>query len=209
MGMIQQQVATFFAKYPQRTYKKGEVLIFAHMDLSTVFYLEQGTVIQYDITPSGDRSVLNTYKKGAFFPMSNAINTIDTPYFFEADEDVSVRCAPARETVSFVRSHPDVMFDLLSRTYRGTDGLLLRMSELMHGDAMSQVLREIWILAERFGTERAAKGRKLIRRVSEAQLAERTGLARETVSRAIVRLKNGGILSNEHGHLVLLNRDDL
>lgn len=198
--MVQQQISDFFSNYPERSFKKGEIIIFAHMELSSVFHIKKGSVIQYDITPSGDRSILNTFKPGAFFPMSNAVNNIDTPYFFEADEDVTVRVCPASDAVSFVKTHPDVLFDLLSRTYRGTDGLLLRLSELMHGDASSRILRELQILAKRFGTDEKDGSVVLKKRVSEAQLAERTGLARETVSRAITRLKQEGSLTVSNGH---------
>ncbi len=198
--MVQQQISDFFSSYPERFFKKGEIIIFAHMELSSVFHIKKGSVIQYDITPSGNRSILNTFKPGAFFPMSNAVNNIDTPYFFEADEDVIVRVCPAPDAVDFIKTHPDVLFDLLSRTYRGTDGLLLRLSELMHGDASSRILRELQILAKRFGTDEKDGFVVLKKRISETQLAERTGLARETVSRAITRLKQEGSLTVSNGH---------
>ncbi len=199
--MVKQQIIDFFDTYPERTFKKGDIIIFANMNVSSVFYLVKGSVIQYDISPSGERSILNTFRPGAFFPMSNAVNQIDTPYFFEADEDVVVRVAPSGDAVDFIKSHPDVLFDLLSRTYRGTDGLLLRLSELMHGDAASRILRELYILASRFGSELEDNRIILKKRISEVQLAERTGLARETVSRTIKRLKEDGTVKMLDGHL--------
>ena len=192
--MVKNKIAEFFERYPERKHKKGDIVIFADMGLSSVYYLKKGSVIQYDISPSGGRSILNTFKPGAFFPMSNAVNQIDTPYFFEADEEVIVHVAPANDAVTFIKQHPDILFDLLSRTYRGTDGLLLRLSELMHGDATSRILRELHILANRFGKETEDNRIRLTKQISETQIAERTGLARETVSRIMKRLKQDGTL---------------
>lgn len=192
--MVEQQVVDFFERYPARTFKKKDVLIFANMHLSSVFFLKKGSVIQYDISPSGSRSILNTFKPGAFFPMSNAINQVDTPYFFEADEEVIVHVAPSRDVVNFIKPKPEILFDLLSRTYSGTDGLLLRLAELMHGDASSRIMKEIYILTKRFGTDTDNNRVVIMKHISEVQLAERTGLARETVSRTMKKLKKEGVI---------------
>jgi CRP-like cAMP-binding protein len=202
--VIQEKVREFFQKFPIEEYRKGDIIIFANMNLSSVFYIETGTVAEYDIAAKGARTVLNTFKPEAFFPMSNAVNGVDTPYFFEAERPTRLHRAPAGEVVDFIKQNPDVLYDLLQRTYRGTDGLLARMSEIMHGDAESQILRELEIILMRFGSEPDEDGSRLTRKVFEIELAERTGLARETVSRAIQRLKAKQLLQVKRGRYVLL-----
>lgn len=203
LNSVERAVADFFAKYQTREYDEGDIVIFGETGLASVFYIESGEVIQYDIGENGDRFVLNTFKPGAFFPMSNAINSIDTPYFFEAHGHTVLREAPASLVVEFIRSNPDVMFDLLARTFRGVDGLLARLAGIVHESARDRIMREILILAERFGVESVPTGRRLIHKISETQLAEKTGLARETVSRAIKKLKTEGVISAERGYYTL------
>lgn len=207
MFVIQKKVREFFQEFPVEEYRKGDIIIFANMNLSSVFYIETGTVVEYDIAAKGARTILNTFKPAAFFPMSNAVNGINTPYFFEAERTTKVRRAPADRVVKFVKQNPDVLYDLLQRTYRGTDGLLARMSEIMHGDAESQIMRELEIISLRFGSDPDEDGARLHRKVFEIELAERTGLARETVSRAIQRLKSKGIIQIKRGRYVLSKKD--
>lgn len=201
--MVQEKVKEFFQRFPTEEYRKGDVIIFANMNLSSVFYIETGTVVEYDIAAKGVRTILNTFKPRAFFPMSNAVNGIDTPYFFEAERPTQLRRAPAEAAVKFIKQNPDVLYDLLRRTYSGTDGILARMSETMNGDAESRILRELEIILMRFGSEPDEGGDRLTRKVFEIELAERTGLARETVSRAIQRLKTKQLLQIKRGRYVL------
>lgn len=82
------------------------------------------------------RLYLTYFKPPAFFPMSLAINNVSNPYIYEADTEVVVRQAPAQDVLEFVKSNPDVMLNLLSRKlYRGTDGLIGRIVQLMSGSA--------------------------------------------------------------------------
>lgn len=200
---MQSKVKEFFEQFPLEEYRRGDIIIFAHMNLGAVYYIESGTVIEYDIAAKGTRTILNTFKPTAFFPMSNAVNDVDTPYFFEAEGTVKLRKAPSDQAVQFVKQHPDVLYDLLQRTYRGADGLLARLSEMMHGDAESRILQELDIIKQRFGYESIEAGDLLMRKVSEIELAERTGLARETISRAIQKLKTKSGLKIQKGHFII------
>ncbi len=201
---MQEKIKKFFEEFATEDYHKGDIIIFANMNLKSVYYIESGTVVEYDIAARGTRAILNTFKPGAFFPMSNAINAVDTPYFFEASGPVRVRKAPAGRVIEFIKNNPDVTYDLLQRTYRGTDGVLERLSEIMQGDAESRVLREIDIVKKRFGFELVNGGaHQLLKKIPEMELAERTGLARETVSRAIKKLKASGKLRVQKGHFVI------
>jgi CRP-like cAMP-binding protein len=201
---MHEKIKQFFDEFGTEEYNKGDVIIFANMNLKSVYYIVAGSVVQYDIAERGTRAILNTFKPGAFFPMSNAINATDTPYFYEASDQVKVKKAPAARVVEFIKNNPDVTFDLLQRIYRGTDGVLERLSEIMQGDAESRVLREIDIIEKRFGYEPISGGaHQLLKKLPEMELAERTGLARETVSRAIKKLKASGRLRVQKGYFII------
>lgn len=190
-------VRAFFARYPEKTYTKGQmVLLPDEKELPPVTYITQGVIVQYDITKSGDKVVINMFKPGAFFPMSCAMNGILNTFYFEASEACVVRQAHAEDVVAFLREQPEVTYDLLQRVYRGTDGLLGRMAKLLGGDAQARVLYEIHIHARRFGEE-TPEG--TIIKITEEALAQQTGLARETVSRELGKLREQGLIKQARG----------
>jgi len=110
-----------------------------------------GKVTQYDISYRGDEIVINIFKAPAFFPMAWAINKTENKYFFKVEDKSIIRVAPPEEVVFFLKQNPEVMFNLLSRVYRGIEGILARTVHLMAGSARSRLMYELLIECRRFG----------------------------------------------------------
>jgi CRP-like cAMP-binding protein len=189
---IPDKVAQFFTAFPLREFDKRQVLIRPDEPLPGIFYMVEGRVSQYDITPVGNEVVVNVFKPRAFFPMSTALNDTPNSYFFEASTKVKAHVVPPEAAVQFLQDNPDVTLDLLKRVYKGVDGVLRRMAHLMGGDAKSRLLFELLNTAHRFG-ELQPDGTILLH-LKESDLARHSGLARETVSRNIQELKAAGLL---------------
>lgn len=183
---IAKKIDLFFTQFKRQTYKKGEILIRADDNPSGIFYLKEGYVKEYAISKKGDEIVVNVFKPIAFFPMSWAINDTPNTYYFEAVTNVELFRAPKEKVIDFIKNNPDVLYDLTSRVFKGTDGLLTRMTYLMSGNAYARLITELIIHAKRFG--KAAH-------ISEKDLADQSGTTRETVSREIKKLKNKGLIT--------------
>ncbi|MBP9798453.1 Crp/Fnr family transcriptional regulator [Candidatus Woesebacteria bacterium] len=189
---IQKKLDTFFFQFTHKKYTKGEILIRADENPSGVLYLTKGHVKVYCISEKGDEIILNSFQPISFFPMSWAINDVPNSYFYEALDEVSLYQAPKNEVLTFLKKNPDVLFDLLRRVFIGVDGILMRMTYLMGGNAYSRLIAEIIIAAKRFGTH---DDLGTVVNISEKDLALQTGLTRETVSREMGVLKKKGLVS--------------
>ena len=179
-----------FSSYPKRTYPKGQILMSADEDPEHIYYLVKGRVREYDISYRGDEVIVNLFKPGAFFPMSWAINRTANKYFYKTEIETELHVVPADDALEFLKRNPDVLFDLMSRIYRGMDGLLGRIVHLMSGTAKSRLTYELIVECRRFGETTKDGIYKLD--VNEVDLAARSGLSRETVSREMQTLKDKG-----------------
>src|SRR6476620_4247524 len=121
---IQDRLNEYFSTSKLKTFTKGSIITYAGEDPEGVSQLVEGAVEQYDITPEGNKVTVNIFKPPAFFPMSWAINKTPNVYFYSALTPVKLRVANADATVAFLKANPNIMFNLLSRLYRGTDALL-------------------------------------------------------------------------------------
>jgi CRP-like cAMP-binding protein len=204
---IADKVEDFFKAYPLKRFEKGYLLIYAGYDPPGVFLIKSGRVRQYDVAENGEEVVVNVFKPPAFFPMSWAINKTPNKYFFEADSTITARQAPADQAVEFIKANPDVMFDLLSRVYLGTDGLLRRSAHLMASGARTRLLFELITQCRRFG-EKQPGGTYLIR-ISESELAKRAGLSRETVSRQLAVISKQGVVKANRQGITITNLEHL
>jgi CRP-like cAMP-binding protein len=190
---VVKKIDAFFGQFRVRKYSKGQILILNDDKARYVYHMISGRVKQYDITYRGDEVILNVFKPPAFFPMSLAINKTENPYIYEADTDIEVHEVPAEEAVQFLKDNPDVTFDLLSRVYRGVDGLVGRVAHLMASSARSRLMYEVLIECRRFGKTNKKGGCTI--ELNETELGARAGLSRETVSREIRKLSDDELLS--------------
>lgn len=190
---IKEVVEDFFQDYPLVRFGKGQSILRPGDEVAKVLYLTEGRIIEYDISPAGNTVIINTFKPGAFFPMSSVLNAQKSEYFFDADSLVAARAAPAAHVVDFLKTNPEVTLDLLRRVYGGTDGILRRMAHLMGGNARSRLIYELINAAHRYG-EVQPDGTLRIS-LSESDIAKRSGLSRETVSRIISELKASQLVS--------------
>ncbi|HSA83966.1 MAG TPA: Crp/Fnr family transcriptional regulator [Patescibacteria group bacterium] len=197
---VQEKVHSFFQTFPKKAYKKNEIIIYAQDIPQSIFYLTKGVVKEYFLSQKGEEVVVNSFKPGAFFPMSFAINKVPTTFSFEAELAVEVYQAPADVVLDFVKKQPDVLYDLLRRVFLGTDGLLLRMAYLMAGNAKQRLITELLIYAKRFGRKSNAKIEIVI---SEKDLASQAGLTRETISRELKQLKERGLAEFSQGIITI------
>lgn len=204
--VVAKKLEDFFTKYRHQSYKKGEILVRADENPSGIFYLKSGRVKKYAISKKGDELIVNIFKPISFFPMSHAVNHLPNSYFYEAMENLELIKAPAEDVVKFLKDNPDVTYDLLSRVYRGSEGLLTRMTYLMAGNAYSRLIAELIIVAKRFGQ---ANGKEVVVTTTEKDLATQIGMTRETVSREMKILKNRSLVTFEKSRLVIKNLDKL
>jgi CRP/FNR family transcriptional regulator, cyclic AMP receptor protein len=185
---VVEKVQQHFSRYPRRVYPKGQILIFADESPEYVFYIVKGRVREYDVSYRGDEAMVNLFKPLAFFPMSWAINRTPNKYFYKTEIETELHVVPIDAALDFLKANPDVMLDLLSRVYRGMDGLLGRIVHLMSGTAKSRLIYELLIECHRSG-ERADDGTYKLPGLNESDLAARAGLSRETVNRELRKIR--------------------
>lgn len=200
--IVSQKLDTFFKHFRHQVYKKGEILIRAEEEPNGVFYLTSGNVKEYIISKKGEELVVNIFKPISFFPMSWAINQSLNIYYYEALDDLEIWKAPREKVIEFIKTNPDVLFNLMSRVYKGTDGILMRMAYLMSGEAYERVVTELLITAKRFGKP---YGEAVELNISEKDIASHAGMARETVSREMKILKDKGIVIFSKNILTIKN----
>jgi CRP-like cAMP-binding protein len=202
------KIDAFFTQYPSQVYKRGEILIHAGDNPTGVFYVKDGQIKEYAISKKGEELVVNIFKPVAFFPMSWAINETPNEYFFEAVTDVHTWKAPKEAVLIFIKDNPDVLFDLMRRVYKGTDGILTRMTYLMAGNAYARLIAEILLCAKRFG-KKDTNGAGISCNITESELAAQAGMTRETVSREIRILKEKALVTFEKNILTIPNREKI
>lgn len=196
---IRKKLDDFFTQFKYQQYKKGEILIRADDEPQGIFYLKNGVVRQYSISKDGEEQTLNLYKPISFFPLMWAINNTPNTYYFESVTEVEVYRAPRQEVIDFLKKEPEILYDLVSRLYRGMHGLLSRIEYLQSGDAYAKVIFALLNASYRFGEQK--DNAEIEINITHREIAALTGLTKETISRECTRLEREGLITNTN-HLV-------
>lgn len=192
--VVRVKIEGFFSKYHKQEYKKGEILIRADDIPPGVFYLKEGVVRVYVISKGGEELTLNIFKPVSFFPMSWVVNDSFNRHYYEAMSKLVVYRAPKEAVLAFINKEPEVLYDLIQRIYRGLDGYMLRVEQLLSRNAQGRIITELLIYAKRFGQEHKKKTLRVKMGITQKELAAQTGMARETVNREIQSLKKKGVV---------------
>lgn len=206
-SVVETKIHDFFVAGRTQRFVKSEGIYFAGDTVDKVYFISNGRIGQYNISKTGQKTVLNVFKKGAFIPLPYVIRDVPTPHFFEALTDCTVLVRSAHDTRQFLDKNSDVVMSVLIRVYNGVDGLQQRMLLMAGGDAHARVALELQIIASRFGDVNA-DGKTIIP-VTETELAATAGLSRETVSREIGKLKQAGIVGVVQNKLAIYDIDAL
>ncbi len=198
---VKQKIHDQFTRYPKRLYPKGQILLFADENPDHIFYLIKGRVRKYDVSYRGDEVIINTFQPPSFFPMSWAINRTPNRFFYKTETDTKLHVIPAEDALKFLQQNPDVALDLLSRLYKGLEGFYGRLVHLMSGTAKSRLLYELIIESRRFGIKQPEGS--YILKMTEIDLAARSGLSRETISREMKAIKAEGWVTVRKNEIVV------
>jgi len=186
-------VEQFLARYPIKSYKKGQLLLLADEDPTYAYFLISGRVKQYDITSQGLEITINTFKPMSYFLVQIVLSGIKNRYYFSAETDIKVHQIPREDIIRFIFSDKEALSQMFLRACRAYDEVLRRISYFMAGNARGRVIYEILLEARSFGEAEPRYPYTL--GITETTLAARAGLSRETVSREISDLKKHGFLS--------------
>lgn len=193
-GMSKEQsgLEEFFRTYPELSFKKNDIIVEYAEPANYILYISRGEVRQVDITATGNELTLNVLKTGALISLPWVFKTDNSLFSFRANNDVVIRKAPVVDVKKFIEENPEIPLQILKRVSRGLDGVLLRLGAHMGHQAASSVRVELYLEAIRFG--RHDKENKTTVSIPVNDLASRSGLARETVSRQLSSLAETGLI---------------
>jgi CRP/FNR family transcriptional regulator len=194
-------IERFFSAYPLKRYNKGHILILPGETSENAYYLIQGKIKIYDVTYRGDEIIITNFKEPTFFPIALIINGGPTRYIYEAETDIVIRQAPAKDAVHFLDKHANVVLELLSNLYENFDNVLERMVLAIAGSAKNRLLYALLNECHEFGQRNGDGSVRLS--INEKDLAAKAGLSRETVSREAKSLKAANFIEIHHSYMII------
>ncbi len=205
---VNNNLNNFFSKFSALTFIKNQLIISPKEEISSIYLLKKGLVRMYIISEEGLEATIHVYQAGSFFPIMLSLSSSTNKYYFEAMEDVETRVAPVDKVIAFIKSDPEVLFDLTSRFADAINGLMNRIEQLVSQGAHSKIASLLLYFADTFG-EKEANRYVFDMKFSHDQIGTWVGVTRETVSRQMEHMESKGIITHKDHKIIINDLDKL
>ena len=194
----------------QRTvsFKKGDVILQQDAVPSSVYIIKQGIVKTYNITSKGEEKPIGFNVSRDLFPLGWALGKITrSQYYYEAVDDCCLYIVPKADFLLFIRSNNNAAMQLLDQCAQEMIIHQLHINALEQSKAYEKIIHTIHYFSLCFGNDLQKDMVEIPLPITQQDVANFTGLTRETVGVELKRLASEGvILSRNRNYVVLTNR---
>lgn len=186
----------FLDRHPTRVFRKKEIIVFQGEAPRQAFVVKSGTVKAYNLSVGGDEKPVAFYQSDSVFPAPWVYGQMaSATYYYEAFTPlVEVHVIDRQEFVNFIRRRPELLYQELERMIAEQLGSSIRLNALQHSRASDKLIYTLHYLALSHGKPTGDKKIELTLELTHQDLANLTGLTRETAATELNKLKKQGII---------------
>lgn len=194
--VAQNYMRVFLERHPFHSFKKREIIVFQGEAPRQAFIIKSGTVKAYNLSVSGDEKPVAFYQADSAFPAPWIYGkTASSTYYYEAfTPEVEVYTIDRHEFVDFIKKRPELLYQELQRLLADQLGGSMRLNALQNSRARDKLIYTLHYLALSHGKAAGQGNIELTLDVTHQDLANLTGLTRETVATELNKLKRQKVI---------------
>jgi len=189
-----------------KRFKKNEVILHEEDTSRFMYIILSGKVRVVQITEDGKEILLAIHQAGEFFGEMSFIDGKTSPATIVAAEDCVINLISKDEFYSTIHSHKKILYNLLlilcSRLRESWEKI--QLLSLKNASERLRIL--LYMLSNKYG-EKTSKGTTLNIKLTHQEMAEMSGMARETVTRVLDKWHKEGEINILRNKLIHLKAD--
>jgi CRP/FNR family transcriptional regulator len=190
-------------KLSLKKYKKHEVILFEEDTTEYMYIILNGKIKVTQSTEDGKEILLAMHHSGEFFGEMSLIDGKTSPATVVAMEDSSVAIISRKEFFTLIRTQMKILDNLLLILCSRLRDAWEKIQLLNLKNASQRIKILFLMLSDRYG-EKTDEGITLNIKLTHQEIAEMTGMTRETVTRMLDKWQKDGeikVLKNKFIHL--------
>jgi CRP/FNR family cyclic AMP-dependent transcriptional regulator len=185
----------FLERHPVHRFAKHEIIVFQGEAPRSAFVVKSGIVKAYNLSTGGDEKPVAFYETDSTFPATWVFSKAGSAtYYYEAfTPEVEVYAIDRAEFVKFITKRPELLYQEFERLLAEQLGNTIRLNALQHSKARDKLIYTLHYLALTHGTP-GSQTITLKFDLTHQDLANLTGLTRETAATELNKLKKQGVI---------------
>lgn len=202
-GLPQEQLATLARIASFKRCDAGQVLFEAGQPGSHFFAVSAGRVRVYRASPNGKEQILHVFGAGEAFAEVPVFEGKTYPASAQALEASTLVCIPRREFVEALRREPELALGVMALLSARLRAFVGQIAQLSLKEVPARLAGYLLLL-------RSAQGRdSLTLDLPKGQIASYLGTIPETLSRALKKLADQGLIESTGSTIRILDVDGL
>jgi len=194
----------FLRRFPVSRFDKGSIILHQGEVPPCVYVVKKGIIKSYTISDAGDEKPVAFYLDQDITATTWAFKkTAATVYFYEAFTNCEVYCVPRDELQVFIHSTKEVLAQFLDRYITKYVGKTIHTNALEYSKAIDKIAHTLQYLCHNHGRQIEQDIIEIELPLSQQDLANLTGLTRETTGLELKNLQRRGIISFAKRHYVV------
>lgn len=185
----------FFDQYPVKFIKKGQVILHQNDIPTAAYVIKNGVVKVCNLTSNGEEKSLSFKVTGDIFPVCWIFSkTTSALFYYQAHTDCELYVADRKDITDFIDTNHDFAKFILDKQVVSYVNSELQVEALEQSRAQLKLLYTFRHLALTHGIELKKDRVKISIPLTQQDLANFTGLTRETTTLEISKLSNDKII---------------
>ncbi len=200
------KIEQFFGDSVVRNYRKGQVILQDGDILKAIYYVRSGYVKMYTLSDAGETRTLMIFSPRTGFPIYPGIlenSHFQISYYYETMVDTEVLAIPLSQFRKLLANNTEVAQLVLSYTIELSGDLVRQLEIIESKNANNKLTFLLQYLIRVCGQEVKPHVFQTDLVITQQDMADMTGLTRETVSLQVQELKKKGTLKVQQGKLII------
>lgn len=199
------EIAELFLEARSRTYPKNQLIHYQGDPLNQIYLVKTGYVKAYTILDSGDTRTILLLAAGDIFPLAFA-STMDWSkynirYFYQSLTDTELMVLPAPVLKEHLSNDPAAMNTYMGYLSASNEAIMQQLEVMKNKKAIDKVAMLLPYLISKSGRKISGGVYELDLKLSHQEMADLSGVTRETTTTLIKQLEKLGILDQKHAKM--------
>ena len=201
------KIEELFADGRERSYPKNQLIHYQGDSLTHLYLLREGHIKAYTILDSGDTRTILLLSPGDIFPLAFSTSldwkNYHIKHFYQTLTATTVQAVECDVFKRQIETDPAKMQIYASYLSASNQALMNQLEVMKNKKAINKVELLLPYLILKLGDQIAPKTYKLRIRLSHQEVADISGVTRETTTTLVKQLENSGVLEQISGHWII------
>jgi CRP/FNR family transcriptional regulator len=185
-----------------KVYPKNQLIHYEGDPLANIYLIKKGYVKAYTILDSGDTRTMMILSTGDIFPLafsqSMEWDEYRIRYFYQSLSDTELRVLPAETLKNMIEHNLELMTTYMSYLAATNQAIMSQLEVMKNKKAIEKVGLLLPYLISKTGRQIKPGVYELELKMSHQEIADLSGVTRETTTTLIKQLEKDGIIDQSH-----------